>query len=116
MHAVGEQRRARGDDDERRDQVGEQRPRDRLAFLVHELLLAHAALDYRRLQVELHVGGDRGARCGDEDHDVGRARVQLRVDDRLAHFLPVGVREDGGEGIGEEGDRQPDEGSLGHAI
>ena len=37
-------------------------PDDRLAFLVAQLVLAHAALDDRRLQVQLHVWGDRRAR------------------------------------------------------
>ena len=56
-----------GDDDEGGDDVGEDRPGDRLALLVRELVLARAALDGRRLQVELHVGGDGRAGGGDDE-------------------------------------------------
>ena len=103
MDAVLEQRRAGGDDDEAGDQVGEDRAGDRLAFLVGQVLLARAALDHRRLQVQLHVGGDRRAGGRDHQQQVGRAGLDFRRDDRLAHFAPVGMGEDRRDRVGEEG-------------
>ena len=105
--------RAGGDDDEGGDEVGEDRPADRLARLGLQVGLGRPALDRRRLQVELHVGGDRRPRHRDEEEQEGGARVQLRDDQRVADLAPVGVGEDRRDRIGEEGDRQPDEDALG---
>ena len=116
MHAVREQRRTCGDDDEGRHQVREDRAGDRLAFLARELVLARSALDDSRLQVQLHVGGDRRSRGGDHEQQIRGARVQMRRHDRLADGAPVRVREDGGNRVGEERDREGDEHPLGRAV
>ena len=84
-------------------------PDDRLALLARELVLAHAALDHRRLQVELHVGRDRRAGGRDEQQQVGRVRLDVGHDERLADVAPVRVGEDRRDRVGEERDRQPDE-------
>ena len=98
------------------DHVGEDRAGDRLAFLVWQLVLAHAALDHRRLQVELHVRGDRRAGGGDQQQQEGGVGVQLGHDERFADRAPVRVREDRRDRVGEERDREPDEDALGRAV
>ena len=53
-----------------------------------QLVLAHAALDHRRLQVELHVGGDRRADGGDQQQQEGRVGVQVGTTSGLARRRP----------------------------
>ena len=100
------------DDDERGDEVGEDRAGDRLALLVGEVLFEGAALDGRRLQVELHVGRDRRAGGGDDQQQVRRVVLEVG-DEAVGDLAPVRVGEDRRDRVGEERDRQPDEHALG---
>ena len=92
-----------GDHHARSDEVGPHRSEDRVGSGGAELLDIDPFLGDRRLQVELHVGGDGGADDRDEqEHLRPRYAAEARARQRRGDLRPVRLGEERRCDVGEE--------------
>ncbi len=114
--AGGPDGRRRRDHDEHGDDVGPDRPADRVGLLEPQLVHADALLGDGAVQVELHVRRDRRADDRDEQQELDRREIERRRDQCRPDRAPVRVRQDRRRDVGDEHDDHRQEDPLDRAV
>ena len=105
-------RRGVGDDHEPGDDDAENRADNDVGAHVPQIARPRALLDDRRLQKELHVGGDRRADQADDRHEKPGFRRERRDERAVNDGAPIGLRLDARHDVAQVDQRENHENAL----
>ena len=119
-HAVGVQRRRRGENDEQRDEVRNSHSDEGVGANAREFRPGVAGRDAKRLDVasmqffhllpglpEEQIGADRRAKDGDHGHGMRRVKNEMRNEGAVEGRSPRHVRGEDDRHVGEQATASP---------